>query len=207
MSCQDSGCGVRGQRGFFGSSQAPVLICLPGPRRPLHVGSWLCKLQQHQSPSSSALVVLAHRVPCAVPACVTVLHLGETLLPSRAPMAGAKTCCDCKVWSMQSHRLKWTNAAWQLQPSWCTSGASPLGNHCPFPLLLSPLPSPSPCCPSPRRHVRDELCPTHAEPFTSPSIFSPSQGRFLHRPEMCEGAGRTRVCRQDHQHQEAVCSR
>lgn len=43
-SWQGSGYGVRGQRGFFGASQAPVLVCLPGPRRPLHVGSHVCKL-------------------------------------------------------------------------------------------------------------------------------------------------------------------
>lgn len=83
-------------------SQASVLICLPGPRRPLHVGSRVCKPQQHQSLSSSAPVVLACRVPWAVPARVTVLQLGGPCTAHLHPLlllapASAKCCCDCKV--------------------------------------------------------------------------------------------------------------
>lgn len=79
-------------------SQAPVFVCLPGPSSPLHMCSRVCKLQQHQSPSSSAPVVLACRLPWAVPACVMVLGLGGrmTLHRSPAPTAGARTHF-CKV--------------------------------------------------------------------------------------------------------------
>lgn len=87
------------------------------------------------------------------------------------------------------------------------SGAWELMAHPPcFPpsqkLLPDPIPIPS--LPSPRSTLGPSPVLAPTEPFTS--LLSP-QGRFLHRPEMREGVGRTRVCGQNHQHQEAVCPR
>lgn len=89
------------------------------------------------------------------------------------------------------------------------SGAWELMAHPPcFPpsqkLLLVPIPIPIPSLPSPHSTLGPSPVLAPTEPFTS--LLSP-QGRFLHRPEMREGVGRTRVCGQNHQHQEAVCPR
>lgn len=89
------------------------------------------------------------------------------------------------------------------QGQWCREANDLM--FCPSPCPsqhLSPFSSLPPCCgcPTPHTHLRAELCS-----FTSG--FFCSQGRFLHCPEMCEGVGRTRVCSQDHQYQEALCSR
>uniref|UniRef100_A0A669Q0U6 calcium/calmodulin-dependent protein kinase n=12 Tax=Aves TaxID=8782 RepID=A0A669Q0U6_PHACC len=65
-----------------------------------------------------------------------------------------------------------------------------------------PIPSP----PLPLRALGLTRVLACTEPFTSLCSLS-SQGCFLHCPEMCEGVGRTRVCGQNHQHQEAVCPR
>lgn len=172
-------------------------------------------------------------------------------------------------------KMKRPSAAWQLQPSWCPSGANTPGksllllsqgigraelrrerrkgtqslgcprgarrgkscipewgksrstcacpHHSPrravqggqlraLHVFSKPLPQPAPipipvAAPRPTGTSGLSHAPARAEPFTSPSGFLYSQGCFLHRPEMCEGLGRTRVCGQDHQYQEAVCSR
>lgn len=81
---------------------------------------------------------------------------------------------------------------------------SPASTH----LYPSPHLHPHPCAAPRSTDMSGLSCALAcAKPFTSLSGFLPSQGRFLHRPEMCEGVGRARVCGQDHQHQEAVCSR
>lgn len=86
----------------------------------------------------------------------------------------------------------------------------------PLHIFSKPLPQPAPipipvpvpvAAPRPTGTSGLSRALAHAEPFISPSGFLSSQGRFLHRPEMREGVGRTRVCGKDHQHQEAVCSR
>ena len=83
--------------------------------------------------------------------------------------------------------------------------SKPLPQPAPVPI---PIPVPKPvAAPRPTATSGLSRALAGAEPFTSPSGFLPSQGRFLHRPEMCEGVGRTGVRSQDHQHQEAVCSR
>lgn len=129
-----AGLGVQGPRGFFGASQAPVLICLPGyPCTLAHI----CASHSIVRPCPAWLQwSLLTASPGLSPLVPQVCNWGGTLHHSPAPVAGAHTRF-CKVLlrlqgleHAKTHtrtKVKWPSAVWQLQPSWCPSGASTPG--------------------------------------------------------------------------------